>query len=1744
MKRFKQLLLLAICCLCSIALTAQTFAGSSVGDPIPAVGTGGAPFTPTVVTFDVTADGRINDDVAFTLEVDLVHTWSGDLYIDLTSPAGTVHTITLANGGSSDNYENVVFDDAAGENIQDAATPFADASYVAERGFMNAAFADESVTGTWTMNIYDLSGGDSGTMGVSALVVAPLVSPFVLPVENVNLAGINAVNLTLNEACTGLVIPEMVLSGDFDFDGNGISVPTSAFDVVVMDGNPANGPIVDGCGTFQYRVTVNESTGPDVNFGFIGDFDPAGGNVTISEDGPSVVSSAESFVITGNDNDGTTTIDITFVEDGFASLVIEGDRQSVGDEIDIIQVNFEGVVVYANSLQDPINGDDDLVAFRARISELEVSAGDVITLTVNEDTEDDGVVSEITLTDFVFAPVVMDGEFSVGNFVTTWGTINAEDKTPPAVVTTPADVQLLCVDFDGNNLTTLPVSVSRCYMVNAQSGATIAGSMSPALNARLRAGTTTPVLPVFSDGCAARLEICVNDVVEPTADANCDDITIVRTFTATEVAICTAAAGEGNPSVTTSFDLEFARPSLDDLDADNIEVVVNYEQCGIANPTRADYPAPRSGDFPFLAVGDRTFPLQNGQAVCNIGVTFSDGDPIVTCPFTYKFVRTYTVIDWCEPGDVRTFTQVVKVGDTTAPVFTGPRGPVNADGDIVFGTNAGNICAAFLRLDDVTAVDNCSGANVDITAVIYPNRNLSGSPIGAFTVVPGGSPELSSAIPAGRHILRYTYTDQCGNSGTEDFDFVVQDQTPPVAICENGLNISISGGANNGFAVLTPANIDNGSYDDCSGITRAIARVGADDLPIGGYRDQIVLTCDDLGTVRLGLRVTDALGNSNFCWLDVLVEDKLAPSCVAPGDVVITCDEYNTSLPADIMDATDGTLDALFGTAAGLDNCGTAITQRISGDVNSCGVGRFTRTFISTDDAGFSNTNNCIQRIRVDGVHDYRLVFPVDVSSDCAIIPDYDVVDAQELACDLITVVDNVDTLRTLDAEEECFKLRITYDVVNWCEYNTFGEPYLVPRDGDGVNNRRRQPRDLEADPLYVNVLPGVSTATTDDDRAFMTLFEDRVFSPNAPQRDQPVDDNLDGDGDDDDYGDNDADSRGFFRYVQFVKIYDEVAPVIDFDEPVGCFAGANADCSATVVLEFSALDACSDAVVSVELDADYVAGAGFVRTVLVTNNTSSDGEGNFTVNLTNIPAGEHAIRVRASDGCGNSDVQIIEFCVAADRTPTPICIQTLTVTLMDDGNGGGVAAIWASDFIASPILDCLGNPVTKYSIYRTSDTEVNGFVPVVGIVGFDDISCADRGDLSIRVYAFDDQGSTPDFCTVVVEVQDNEPWCGGSTGDLSGLVLTPADEAVEGVSMSLTGNMAMTMLTDDQGAFEFENVELGGDYTIQPAYSTPFSSRDVKTSDLVAGIAQILGTQEFDSPYDYIAADVNRDGEHDVRDIVTSSRAILGLTDGFAAGNWIFVTADADIDVSNPYAATFPEVYNVNDLNGSVRAADFIAIMMGDLVSNNGRSAQTLNADDASLEAGQTHTVVLDGAHLAGFQGTIELAAGLELVSADYAGEGGLNLNRAAEGLIAAALRSEASLTLEVRATEAGLLSEMITLSDAITVREGVAMNGMSNALNLAFTGLAQTVADNALFQNTPNPVMEVTNISFKLATAGTATLTVQDAAGRQILTRQIEANAGMNRVELMNIEATGVLTYTLTSGDFTASKKMVVVK
>ncbi len=80
-------------------------------------------------------------------------------------------------------------------------------------------------------------------------------------------------------------------------------------------------------------------------------------------------------------------------------------------------------------------------------------------------------------------------------------------------------------------------------------------------------------------------------------------------------------------------------------------------------------------------------------------------------------------------------------------------------------------------------------------------------------------------------------------------------------------------------------------------------------------------------------------------------------------------------------------------------------------------------------------------------------------------------------------------------------------------------------------------------------------------------------------------------------------------------------------------------------------------------------------------------------------------------------------------------------------------------------------------------------------------------------------------------------------------------------------------------------------------------------------------------------------------------------------------------------------------------------------------------------------------------------------------------------------------------------------------------------------------------LYQNQPNPFINRTFIGFHLPEAATATLTVYDETGRVVFTQQGDYAKGYNAVTLDRalLNTTGVLYYTLTAGDDTASRKMI---
>jgi uncharacterized repeat protein (TIGR01451 family) len=106
------------------------------------------------------------------LTTGITHTFASDLDITLTSPAGTVVTLTTDNGGGNDNvFDGTVWDDSATDPATDFiyANNVTAANLVAEGSL--GAFIGEDPNGTWSLDVADDAGGDGGVLADWTLTV-------------------------------------------------------------------------------------------------------------------------------------------------------------------------------------------------------------------------------------------------------------------------------------------------------------------------------------------------------------------------------------------------------------------------------------------------------------------------------------------------------------------------------------------------------------------------------------------------------------------------------------------------------------------------------------------------------------------------------------------------------------------------------------------------------------------------------------------------------------------------------------------------------------------------------------------------------------------------------------------------------------------------------------------------------------------------------------------------------------------------------------------------------------------------------------------------------------------------------------------------------------------------------------------------------------------------------------------------------------------------------------------------------------------------------------------------------------------------------------------------------------------------------------------------------------------------------------------------------------------------------------
>ncbi|MFN7117781.1 MAG: hypothetical protein ACK4TA_13355, partial [Saprospiraceae bacterium] len=322
-----------------------------------------------------------------------------------------------------------------------------------------------------------------------------------------------------------------------------------------------------------------------------------------------------------------------------------------------------------------------------------------------------------------------------------------------------------------------------------------------------------------SDNCGGEVTICVGDQVQ-LSYGTCDSTLVKRTFVATDA--------QGNGTLCTQT-ITVRKPKIQDVVLPNF---IDYIECDEEFPLDSlGYPHPSVTGYPFVRTA---FGLKDlNIKLCNLAATYQNTSRVDICDNAYTFIREWTIYDWCNPGSTLIYKQLIKVGD-----FTPPEATCQWDEEecpLVFSTGPFACTATITILAPDTVTDNCSNWQIDVDVVVVSQTPVYG-PDGAIedyhteeiVIARNKKPgDIVNGLPRGVHYFRYRITDDCRNTRFLYCEFEVLDLSEPIAICNDLLNVSI--GTEAPITKVFAADIDEGSFDNCSNIKVQVRRVVAED---------------------------------------------------------------------------------------------------------------------------------------------------------------------------------------------------------------------------------------------------------------------------------------------------------------------------------------------------------------------------------------------------------------------------------------------------------------------------------------------------------------------------------------------------------------------------------------------------------------------------------------------------------------------------------------------------------------------------------------------------------------------------------------------------------------------------------------------------------------------------------------------------------------------------------------------------
>jgi len=1140
-----------------------------------------------------------------------------------------------------------------------------------------------------------------------------------------------------------------------------------------------------------------------------------------------------------------------------------------------------------------------------------------------------------------------------------------------------------------------------------------------------------------------------------------------------------------------------------------------------------------------------TIQLIENEFVCNYNLLHVDELVEVNC--SEQYYRHWQVLDWCaNERSIPLFTQLIEFRDTLAPVIQCNEFTTLATAEHIPLPNTSCQIAINFPLPEVT--DKCqANPMIEEFAVEVLTNNI-------WTLL-STSLATTPALEYDTFRVGYRAYDDCqvtqAKADTCYRYFIIHDLTAPTAICGDGLSVSLG---NRDTTFVHADAIDGGSFDMCEVDTILVRRTFCEDIstyqgkintyvidklgmnfdPIGWDAYLGFTCCDVHHPIFAELLVIDKKGNYNTCSTTIKVEDNVRPICQPLPPVTLYCDEYHAENFGSVTDnngndAFDvaewtlltGDLEAYYNLEFGdpmlvcEDNlrCDAPMMEQEYQLVKlDCGEVMVKRRY-RVIDYGKNQSAWAEQSINLVYRANWKITFPIDVKGDCdARFGPPTESPIQNGNCDQLS----------WEYEDEFFeatndifvKVLRTYYIINWCIYEPGDAPVIIRREED---------------------------------------YQKFVTNPRMVCSDSLAD-------------------VGFLKYTQVLKVVDEDSPLLLIGKvdtiitgkgdvyPLGeedqTLGEAPFECDAIRVFQVFGRD-CNEAV-SESLNYQWE--------FLMDGTILATGIGD-TFSQIVYPGPLYEARWWVTDVFANTSLIAEHYTFLDGLAPVPYCSGGLVTEISSSHR---FAIINAETLDLGSYDNCSDQSNLKIRLWHPVLNIPRPETPaeVMALPEVLKLGCLFIGTQEVSLYVMDEAGNF-DYCVTSVIVQNNMQSCSRRT--IAGELMDQAGQAIEDVEVIVESTDAnLSIQSNGNGGFEFTMPD-GADYTIHP-YKNNDPLNGVSTYDLVLISRHILGLNKFDTPYKYIAADINQSGTVTAFDLVQLRQLILSIIPTFPNNtSWRFVdmshefeTMDAAMELAHQHEET-----TIRNLSSDRLDMDFLGVKIGDLngsaVSNrsaasNGRTKQdyfTLTTDNQLLEKGKIYTVPFYGQgfeQINGYQFALKFPY-LKLIHI----EGGVakteHFGRTLEnrGILTTSWHSSllsheiTSTTplfiLTFQANKAGSLNELLNITSDHTPAEAYSFSGDFLNVSLAFSEPSPIPFE--VYQNTPNPFNHQTSITFDLPAKGNVVFQLVNSQGQIVRKRAAEYQRGLNELSLDTKQLPdGTYYYQLSTPFGVVTKKMVKVQ